>query len=255
MGSSDRAHGHKFGVTLDECKANAIGASLQVTAPSSQLAQIPSASRISLWCCSVPDRQLQLPYLAQTKTGIRPWSNARASLPGCGHQAPGCRHARRAESKWPAPGLHLSHDLAAVGLDRALQGAEISGNLLVQLARNHMSQNIALPRRKPSVAPKDILSFVSFPLQRCAVLDSFSHRVNQLARAHRLHQEFSRASLHGRHTGRYIGVPSKKYDGHYAAALDQRFLYPKSMNIGKGEVQDHATGDVNWICPRKSQAE
>src|SRR5215472_4962733 len=112
------------------------------------------------------------------------------------------------------PGLHLSHDLPAVGLDRALQGAEIGGNLLVQLARNHMSQNIALTRREPSVAPEDILSFVSFPLQRCAVLDSFSHRINQLARAHRLHQEFSRASLHGRHTGRYIGVPSKKYDGH-----------------------------------------
>src|SRR5215472_11124355 len=144
------------------------------------------------------------------------------------------------------PGLHLSHDLAAVGLDRALQGAEIGGNLLVQLARNHMSQNIALTRRKPSVAPEDILSFVSFPLPRCAVLDSFSHRVNQLARAHRLHQEFSRTSLHGRHTGRHIGVPSKKYDGHYAAALDQRFLHPKSMHIGKREVQDHATSEVNW---------
>jgi hypothetical protein len=90
--------------TVDECKPDVIGASLQVTRAPGQLAQIPSASRISLWRCTVPDRQLQLPYLAQTKTGIRPWSNARASLPCCGYQAPGCRHARRAESKWPASG-------------------------------------------------------------------------------------------------------------------------------------------------------
>src|SRR5262245_16742467 len=69
------------------------------------------------------------------------------------------------------PYLELVHDACAVSFDGALARAEIEGDLLVELAADHMRQDFALTSRQAFVARPQItqyrarFSFRSVPLK------------------------------------------------------------------------------------------
>src|SRR5262245_22217826 len=67
-------------------------------------------------------------------------------------------------------GLHLLHDLGPVGLDGALGGPDLSRDLLVELARDHLGEDLALAGAERLVArlqvPEPVGPSASLPVPR-----------------------------------------------------------------------------------------
>ena len=139
---------------------------------------------------------------------------------------------------------HLLHHVRTVRLDRALGGAEIGGNLLVELAGDDAGEDLALARRERLVAgAQRTQPFPGRPRLRIA-RERGPHRSEQRIAADRLREEVDRPGFHRAHAHRDVAVPGEEDDRQPHLQLRERLLQVEAARAGHPDVEHDATGSV-----------
>src|SRR6185437_7345954 len=112
------------------------------------------------------------------------------------------------------------HHHMPVGLDGALRGSELMGNLLVEPAADHELEDLSLPWREPADTRPQSVDAQALRMQLFVTIESVPDRLEQLMPRNRLGQEVLCARLHDLHAGRDIAVAGNEYDRQYVAELD-----------------------------------
>jgi hypothetical protein len=134
----------------------------------------------------------------------------------------------------------LLHDTAAVDLDGLLHGAQVGRDLLVELARDHVLEHLALARGERVEPRAQFVQRLLLGAQGLVALDRVAHRGNQHLRFDRFDEEIERALLHRAHALRHVAVSAQEQDRERAALAGQRALEVEPVQAGHVQVHDHA---------------
>ena len=138
--------------------------------------------------------------------------------------------------------LHFFHDAGAMDFDGFLDGAEVSGGLLVELAGDDVFQDFALARSERRQALLDFGDFgTRLPLE-AILLDGDVNGFEQILVVHRFGEEIQSAALHRLHAHGDVAVAGEKNDGKLAAFRRQSLLQLQAIQAGHRDVEHETAG-------------
>src|SRR5262245_50615875 len=117
---------------------------------------------------------------------------------------------------------HLGHHPATMHLHRLFRNAELAGDLLVEPAGNHASQNLALLRRQARQTFGDRRELRALLAIVAVAFDSPTHGVDEVGFLYRLGQKVDRTGLHGPHAGWNVASAGDENRGSHLPAARER---------------------------------
>src|SRR6476620_3439092 len=143
--------------------------------------------------------------------------------------------------------VHLSHDVAAVDLNRYLGDAHLGGNLLVHESGGDQRHDLPLARGQLFEEPLELFPPLRFLAPFPDALERDCDRVEQILIAERLDHEINSSSLHSPHGHCNIAVPGDENYRNFDVRLGELGLKIETAALWQSDVEHKTTGDVRQL--------
>jgi hypothetical protein len=131
--------------------------------------------------------------------------------------------------------------------DGVLAGAEVAGNLLVELAGNDMFHHLALARREACEPLLELGHFGRPFVLFGSALQRSSHGTQEVGIVDRLGEEIHRAGLDSLHAHRDVAVPGEKHDRQQYAGVREPLLEVQTVEFRHRDIEHQTTQHVRLI--------
>ena len=138
-------------------------------------------------------------------------------------------------------------------LDVLFPGAEVGGNLLVELAGDDVLHDLALAWCEAGQADSQGRGLQDGLVSGLRRLKGGAHGPDQRSRIHGLGEEIGRTDLDGAHTHGYVTVPGEENDGDQNTLVGETLLQLQAVQLGHRHVQ-HQTGGVLRVAGIEERA-
>ena len=142
-------------------------------------------------------------------------------------------------------GLHFFHDPSAVDLDGFLDRAEDLGGLFIEVASDHIVEDLAFARGEALEASFDGLEFGVLGGGGLALGEGASEGGEEILGIDGFGEEVDRSGFHGGGAVGDIGAPAEEDNGEKIVLVAENFLEFEAVDLGEGEVEQGTAG--GWV--------
>src|SRR6185437_14911128 len=132
----------------------------------------------------------------------------------------------------------------SMDLDRFLGSAQRRGDLLVDLARDELAENLTLARCQSGDPLDDSVAGNRGGTLRGVNRQGLLHGCEQFPGVDGLGEKVDGATLHGAYAFGDVSLATEEHDGAAAAAAAQGLLQLQATHLRHGQVEDEAAGSV-----------